>query len=162
MLYAFRIEQPVVFVCALSLDLVAQIRFQISARRYQPLQRHIIIFVSLRTGPPSRLMHHSWRSDRNSPVRIEISHRVVFRTPRLNICEAVCRHALLSEEVGPITDQQRRKACEAVAHQCTSGSGMARANPARNTGCANPSGATSAAAPSGTPSTYRTLPSATI
>src|ERR1039458_750535 len=61
-----------------------------------------------------------------------------------------------------VTDQQRGKACEAVAHQCTSGSGMASANPARNTGWAKPSGATSAAAPSGTPSAYRTEPSATI
>ena len=71
-------------------------------------------------------------------------------------------HVVYGGQFAAVTDQQRRKACEAVAHQCTSGSGMASANPARNTGCANPSGATSAAAPSGTPSAYRTEPSATI
>ena len=71
-------------------------------------------------------------------------------------------HVVDGRQLAAVTDQQRGKACEAVSHQCTSGSGMASANPARNTGCANPSGATSAAAPSGTPSAYRTEPSATI
>src|ERR1035437_7589131 len=71
-------------------------------------------------------------------------------------------HIVDGGQFAAVTAKQRGKACEAVAHQCTSGSGMASANPARNTGCANPSGATSGAAPSGTPSAYRTLPSATI
>ena len=71
-------------------------------------------------------------------------------------------HVVDGAEFAAVTDQQRGQACEAIAHQCTSGSRMESAKPARKTGCAKPSGATSAAEPRGTPSAYRTEPSATI
>src|SRR5260370_19130426 len=63
-------------------------------------------------------------------------------------------HVVDGAELAPVTDQQRGQACKAVAHQCTSGSRMESAKPARNTGCAKPSGATSAAEPRVTPSAY--------
>ena len=55
----------------------------------------------------------------------------------------------MARELAAVADQQRRQAGEPVAHQLTSGSGMASAKPARKTGCANPSGATSGSGAAG-------------
>ena len=60
-------------------------------------------------------------------------------------------HVIDRAELAAVSDQRRRQACEAIAHQLTSGSGIASANPARKTGWAKPSGATSGAAPHSAP-----------
>ena len=71
-------------------------------------------------------------------------------------------HVVDGAEPAAVSDQQRGQARDAIAHHLTSGSGMASANPARNTGWAKPSGATSAADPRGAVSAYSTEPSAII
>src|SRR5262249_21658162 len=79
------------------------------------------------------------------------------------LVEAVNRilpdHVVDGAQLAAVTDQQRRKACEAISHHPASGSGTETANPARKTGCGKPSGATSGAAPRGAALAHTTDPS---
>src|ERR1039457_3582383 len=72
-------------------------------------------------------------------------------------------HVVDGRKLASVTNEQRRQTSQSISHAVTcAGSGIDKAKPARNTGCAKPSGATSGAAPRRVSPATSTEPSVTI